>query len=81
MLEATRFINSRFNSNRFILSHPEHDGVWVIDPGDTDPVFEWMKTHHKTSIIGILLTHAHFDHIYGMNEIVSLSFMHSVYCQ
>ena len=71
MLEATRFINSRFNSNTFILSHPEHDGVWVIDPGDTDPVFEWIKTHHKTSIIGILLTHAHFDHIYGMNEIVS----------
>lgn len=70
MFEVTRLINSRFNSNTFILSHPEHDGVWVIDPGDTDPVFEWIKTHHKTSIIGILLTHAHFDHIYGMNEIV-----------
>jgi len=71
MLEVTRFVNSRFNSNTFTLSHSEHDGVWVVDPGDTKPVFEWMKTHQKTSIIGILLTHAHFDHIYGMNEIVS----------
>ena len=70
MLEVTRFVNSRFNSNTFILSHPKHDGVWVVDPGDTEPHFEWMKTHQKISIIGILLTHAHFDHIYGVNEIV-----------
>ena len=71
MLEVTRFVNSRFSSNTFILSHPEHDDVWVIDPGDTESIFEWMKTHQKTSIVGILLSHAHFDHIYGMNEIVS----------
>lgn len=71
MLEVTRFINSRFGSNTFILSHPEHDDVWVVDPGDTEPVFEWMQKHQKTSVTGILLTHAHFDHIYGMNEIVS----------
>ena len=71
MLEVTRFVNSRFGSNTFILSHPEHDDVWVVDPGDTETVFEWMKTHQKTGITGILLTHAHFDHIYGVNEIVS----------
>lgn len=71
MLEVTRFVNSRFGSNTFILSHPEHDDIWVVDPGDTEPVFEWMKTHQKTSIDGTLLTHAHFDHIYGVNEIVS----------
>lgn len=71
MLEVTRFVNSRFSSNTFILSHPEHDGVWVVDPGDTEPVFEWMKTHQKTSIVGILLSHAHFDHIYGVNEMLS----------
>lgn len=70
MLEVARFINSRFTSNTYVLSHPKHDDIWVIDPGDTEPVFEWMNNHHKTSIIGILLTHAHFDHIYGLNEIV-----------
>ena len=72
MLEVVRFVNSRFGSNTFILSHPGHEDVWVVDPGDTEPVLEWMKTHQKTSVSGILLTHAHFDHIYGMNEIVSL---------
>lgn len=71
MLEVVRFINSRFTSNTYIIAHPEHDDVWVVDPGDTDHVFEWMNVHSKASITGILLTHAHFDHIYGMNEILS----------
>ena len=71
MLEVVRFVNSRFNSNTFILSHPDYDNVWVVDPGDTKPVFKWMKKHQKKSIIGILLTHAHFDHIYGMNDILN----------
>lgn len=71
MLEVVRFVNSRFGSNTFILSHPEHDDIWVVDPGDTEPVFEWMKTQRKSSVSGIFLTHAHFDHIYGMNEIAS----------
>lgn len=71
MLEVVRFVNSRFTSNTYIIAHPEHENVWVVDPGDTDAVFGWMKTHSKTVISGILLTHAHFDHIYGMNEIVT----------
>lgn len=71
MIEIERFVNSRFTSNTYIISHPKYDDVWVVDPGDTENVFEWMKVHSKTSITGILLTHAHFDHIYGINEILS----------
>lgn len=71
MIEVVRFVNSRFTSNTYIIAHPEYDHVWVVDPGDTEAVFEWMKDHSKTVISGILLTHAHFDHIYGMNDIVS----------
>lgn len=71
MLEVVRFVNSRFTSNTYIIAHPEHENVWVVDPGDTDAVFEWMKAHSKKVITGILLTHAHFDHLYGVNEIVN----------
>ena len=71
MVNCDRFINSRFTSNTYIISHSEHDNVWVVDPGDTQVVFEWMKNHSKTIVSGILLTHAHFDHIYGMNDIIS----------
>lgn len=71
MLEIARFINSRFSSNTYVIAHPEHDDVWIVDPGDTDPIFVWMDDHSKKSVSGILLTHAHFDHIYGVNEILS----------
>lgn len=71
MLEVVRSVNSRFTSNTYILSHPEYDDVWVVDPGDTENIFKWMNVHSKTVITGVLLTHAHFDHIYGMNEIIS----------
>lgn len=71
MVEVERFINSRFNSNTYVIAHPEYNDVWVVDPGDTNSVFEWMSVYSKTSIKGVLLTHAHFDHIYGMNEILS----------
>lgn len=71
MVEVERFINSRFTSNTYILSHPEYDNVWIVDPGDTENIFEWMENHSKTSVSGILLTHAHFDHIYGVNNILA----------
>lgn len=71
MIEVVRFVNTRFSSNTYIIAHPEHDDVYVVDPGDTEGVFEWMKTLSKHTVTGVLLTHAHFDHIYGVNEILS----------
>ena len=70
MIEVVRFVNTRFSSNTYIIAHPEHDDVYVVDPGDTEGVFEWMKTLSKHTVTGVLLTHAHFDHIYGVNGIV-----------
>jgi len=42
-----------------------------VDPGDVWEGFEGVET--------VLLTHAHFDHIYGLNELVKLSPMVKVY--
>jgi len=71
MIEVERFVNSRFSSNTYVLSQPKCDNIWIVDPGDTENVFEWMKNHSKTNVTGILLTHAHFDHIYGVNDILA----------
>ena len=71
MVNCERFVNSRFTSNTYIIYHTDYENVWVVDPGDTEVVFEWMQAHSKTTISGILLTHAHFDHIYGINDILS----------
>lgn len=70
MVEQKRLINSQFNSNTYILSMKDEVSVWLVDPGDVQPVFDWMKRNNQRELKGILLTHTHFDHIYGVNEIL-----------
>lgn len=69
MIDVTRFVNSRFTSNTYVISNTESEGIWVVDPGDFSPVQEYMSANSKTTILGVLLTHAHFDHIYGVNDV------------
>ena len=40
-----------------------------MDIGDVEPVLEYLKTK-QLDVVGILLTHAHFDHIYGLESLV-----------
>lgn len=70
MVEVARFVNSVFNSNTYILSCAQDEGVWVIDPGDFNQIQGWMRENNKKSILGVLLTHTHFDHCYGVNLIL-----------
>lgn len=37
----------------------------VVDPGEAEPVERWLKVSGKT-LVGILLTHHHGDHVSGM---------------
>lgn len=52
-------INSLFSSVSYRL------GCVLIDPGDEWEGFE--------NVVAVLLTHTHFDHIYGLNRVVELN--------
>lgn len=69
MVNVARFINSRFTSNTYVIFSTDSENIWVIDPGDFTLVEEWMQRNSKSGIAGVLITHAHFDHIYGANEL------------
>jgi hydroxyacylglutathione hydrolase len=69
VLAVSTHINSVLNSNTYILSLEGDSSVWIIDPGDTDGVLEWVSNRNK-HIEGILVTHSHYDHIYGINELL-----------
>lgn len=71
MIDVVRFVNSRFTSNSYIIYSTDSEEVWVVDPGDFTPLNEWMNANEKTIVTGVLITHVHFDHIYGVNEIYS----------
>jgi len=40
----------------------------VVDPGDSIPILNWIMENNKF-LKGILITHSHFDHIYGINDL------------
>lgn len=67
MLTVDFITNRVFNSRTYILSDEKNDHVWLVDCGDTDRVLDMIG---KKSVEGVLLTHAHSDHIYGLEELI-----------
>ena len=67
MLTVDYFTNRVFNSQTYILSKEGSDEVWLVDCGDADRIVERIR---GKTIKGVLLTHAHSDHIYGLEEIL-----------
>lgn len=69
-VKQLRFVNTIFTSNTYVLYTSENSDVWVVDPGDMTPVWKWMQENGKNRVRGILLTHTHFDHLYGVNSVL-----------
>lgn len=67
MLSVDYFTNRVFNSRTYILSREGSDEVWLVDCGDFDRIQERIG---NKSIEGVLLTHAHSDHIYGLEALM-----------
>lgn len=59
MLNVDRHINSLFSSISYRV------GQVLFDPGD-----EWTGF---SGVEAVMLTHAHFDHIYGLNKVIELN--------
>lgn len=67
MLSVDYFTNRVFNSRTYILSKEGSDEVWLVDCGDFDRIQERIG---NKSVKGVLLTHAHSDHIYGLEALM-----------
>lgn len=59
-------VNTFFTSCSYVFEARKGD-VWLVDCGDVEPLLPLLE---GKNLAGILLTHAHFDHIYGLNELV-----------
>lgn len=53
-----------FNDNYIWTLHDDHYAV-VVDPGDPHVVLEYLS-QHQLSLVGILITHHHYDHVDGL---------------
>lgn len=69
MIYIKEIVNSVFTSKTYILFCDGEDKAWLVDIGDIKPVVDFLEQKGLT-IAGVFLTHAHFDHIYGLPELI-----------
>ena len=67
MLQVRQIVNRVFTSNTFVLSDDDFKTCWLVDVGDVKKVLDILPGGGVVK--GVLLTHTHFDHIYGINEL------------
>ena len=63
---------SAFNDNYiWLLQEPSSKRCAVVDPGDAAPVLAWLEAHPDWQLGDILITHHHFDHVGGVEQLKS----------
>jgi len=77
-MKVEQIINSVFLSNTYILYKEDSKDVWLIDIGDADKVISYLRFYNK-KLKGVFITHTHFDHIYGLNDLINYSLDTIVY--
>ena len=58
-----------FKDNYLWLLTPNNRKAVVVDPGDAQPVLDYL-TQNKLTLEAILITHHHWDHTNGMNKLL-----------
>ena len=69
MIQIKEIVNSVFTSKSYIIYKNTEEKAWLVDIGDIEPVLVFCKERGLT-INGVLLTHGHFDHIYGLKSLM-----------
>ncbi len=54
----------------WLFQSPETNLAYVVDPGDAAPVMAYLKAH-ELQLGGILITHHHWDHTGGIDDLLS----------
>lgn len=67
MLTVKSIVNTILESKTYILEVDRLD-FWIVDPGDVEKIMEIVDKDRVLK--GILLTHIHYDHIYGLPALV-----------
>lgn len=70
-IKILRHVNSFYESNTYLIVLPSSNNCWLVDCGDIDEITEYI-VQHRLRLLGVFLTHTHYDHIYGLNRLTSI---------
>lgn len=72
MLEIKQFVFNLFGENCYVVSEPEQKRAFIVDPGCRSEIEKEELNQYIAgmglNVEAILLTHAHFDHIFGLKD-------------
>lgn len=69
MVNVNSITNSVFNSKTYFIQSVNTNDLYLIDCGDAQKIIDYVFTR-KLVLRAIFLTHTHFDHIYGLNDVL-----------
>ncbi|MCM3622279.1 MBL fold metallo-hydrolase [Brevibacillus borstelensis] len=70
-MKIESFALGAFQTNAYVLTHPKTQECIVIDPGmEPEPL---LRALEGKKVAAVLLTHAHLDHIGGLNAVRALT--------
>lgn len=72
-LKLDRMVLGYIGTNVYFICNEENDKVIVVDPADNGEEIYKAVTNSGLSIVAILLTHGHYDHILGVEKLRKLS--------
>jgi len=67
-MQIKRLVCGPLSVNSYILWRDGASDCAVVDPGDAEPILQYLLDN-GLRCTEILLTHGHFDHIYGMHDL------------
>lgn len=62
-------LNAFSDNYIWVMSHNHQ--AWVVDPGESRQVLDYLK-QHQLELKGILLTHHHYDHTDGVEDLLNV---------
>lgn len=74
MLKVSHIVNSVYTSRTYVLTQVGSQSAWLVDCGDVPPIGDLLSSLGGSLYIikGVLLTHVHYDHIYGLLKLKEL---------
>lgn len=66
-MEIRKVVNTLYRSCSYVITHEGES--WLVDCGDVEPLLHLIG---DSTLRGVMLTHGHYDHIYGLNILLTM---------
>ena len=68
-IQVYTIVNDILQSCTYILTKQDERGAYLVDCGDIEPIISFIE-ENNLHLEGLLLTHCHYDHIYGLKDLL-----------